>query len=140
MRRVDEEPEGLREEISRVHAALPGNGTISLLIWPVARGCGLSSPRRPSSSSWRTRSWRLCLAAPWWTFGSKKRASTGKPGSDGRTPQEPDPGGLRPDPGVETYAILETRRREHLPGTSATHKRSPSAPAATFASERPTKL
>jgi ATP-dependent DNA helicase RecQ len=30
VRRVDEEPEGLREEISRVHAALPGDGTIAL--------------------------------------------------------------------------------------------------------------
>jgi ATP-dependent DNA helicase RecQ len=30
VRRVDEEPEGLREEISRVHAALPGEGAISL--------------------------------------------------------------------------------------------------------------
>jgi ATP-dependent DNA helicase RecQ len=30
VRRVDEEPEGLREEVARVHAALPGEGAISL--------------------------------------------------------------------------------------------------------------
>jgi ATP-dependent DNA helicase RecQ len=30
VRRVDEEPGGLREEVARVHAALPGAGTISL--------------------------------------------------------------------------------------------------------------
>src|SRR5919202_1220192 len=30
VRRVDEEPEGLREEVARVHAALPGEGGISL--------------------------------------------------------------------------------------------------------------
>ncbi len=30
VRRVDEEPEGLREEVARVHAALPGEGTVSL--------------------------------------------------------------------------------------------------------------
>ena len=39
VRRVDEEPEGLREEISRVHAALPGSGTISLL--ELARRAGV---------------------------------------------------------------------------------------------------
>jgi ATP-dependent DNA helicase RecQ len=30
VRQVDEEPEGLREEVARVHAVLPGGGTISL--------------------------------------------------------------------------------------------------------------
>jgi ATP-dependent DNA helicase RecQ len=30
VRRVDEEPEGLREEVARIHAALPGGGEISL--------------------------------------------------------------------------------------------------------------
>jgi ATP-dependent DNA helicase RecQ len=30
VRRVDEEPEGLREEVARVHAALPGEGTVTL--------------------------------------------------------------------------------------------------------------
>ena len=30
VRRVNEEPEGLREEVARVHAALPGEGTVAL--------------------------------------------------------------------------------------------------------------
>jgi ATP-dependent DNA helicase RecQ len=30
VRRVDEEPEGLREEVARVHAMLPGEGTVAL--------------------------------------------------------------------------------------------------------------
>ncbi|MCA1715684.1 MAG: ATP-dependent DNA helicase [Actinobacteria bacterium] len=64
VRRVEEEPGGsdgeVREEVTRVHAALPGEGTgpargrSPCRSSPGARACGPSSPRRPSSSSWRT--------------------------------------------------------------------------------------
>src|SRR5215207_7752253 len=74
VRRVDEEPQGWREEISRVHAALPGSGTISLL--ELSRRAGV----RPVAAQLKSRT----------------RAAYDQ---------------IR---GVETYATLETCRREHL--------------------------
>jgi hypothetical protein len=44
----------VREEVTRVHAALPGEGRFPYRNWPDAQTCGPSSPRRPSLSSWRT--------------------------------------------------------------------------------------
>ena len=115
VRRVDEEPEGLREEISRVHAALPGNGTISLL--DLARRAGVR-PVVAQTALFKLMADEVVEALPRGSLvdirlkeesldGGSRGAIAARLKSRTRAAYDQ----IR---GVETYATLETCRREHL--------------------------
>src|ERR687890_519904 len=103
----------------------------------VSQGCGPSPPRPPSSSLWRMRSWRPCPAAFLSTSGSKRRVSTREAGGLWPPVSRAEPGrpttrsgASRPTPPSKPAA------GNTFFGISATHRRSPPAPAAMCASER----
>jgi ATP-dependent DNA helicase RecQ len=115
VRRVDEEPEGLREEISRVHAALPGGGTISLL--ELARRAGMR-PVVAQTALFKLMADEVVEALPRGSLvdirlkeesldGGSRGAIAARLKSRTRAAYDQ----IR---GVETYATLETCRREHL--------------------------
>jgi ATP-dependent DNA helicase RecQ len=115
VRRVDEEPESLREEISRVHAALPGGGTISLL--ELARRAGMR-PVVAQTALFKLMADEVVEALPRGSLvdirlkeesldGGSRGAIAARLKSRTRAAYDQ----IR---GVETYATLETCRREHL--------------------------
>ncbi len=115
VRRVDEEPADLREEILRVHAALPGEGTVSLP--ELARRTGVR-PVVAQTALFRLMVDGIVEAVPRGSLADvrlktgslserSRRAIVGR--LKGRTRAAYDQ--IRT---VETYAGLQTCRREHL--------------------------
>src|SRR5215204_1400604 len=98
VRRVDEEPQGWREEISRVHAALPGSGMISLL--ELSRRAGVR-PVAAQTALFKLMADEVVEALPRGVLVDIRLKSRTRAAYDQ----------IR---GVETYATLETCRREHL--------------------------
>ena len=126
VRRVDEEPEGLREEISRVHAALPGNGTISLL--DLARRAGMR-PVVAQTALFKLMADEIVEALPRGSLVDirlKEESLDGEAGERWPHASRAGPGRPTTRSGASRPTLaLETPPLEHLPGTSATHKRSP---------------
>ena len=115
VRRVDEEPEGLREEISRVHAALPGSGTISLL--ELARRSGVR-PVVAQTALFKLMADEVVKALPRGALVDirlkKESLDAGSRGAIAARLKSRTRAAYDQLRGVEIYATLETCRREHL--------------------------
>jgi ATP-dependent DNA helicase RecQ len=115
VRRVDEEPEGLREEISRIHAVLPGNGTISLL--DLARRAGMR-PVVAQTALFKLMADEIVEALPRGSLVDirlkEESLDGGSRGAIAARLKSRTRAAYDQVRGVETYATLETCRREHL--------------------------
>jgi ATP-dependent DNA helicase RecQ len=115
VRRVDEEPEGLREEISRIHAALPGEGTISLP--ELARRAGVK-PVVAQTALFKLMADEVVEALPRGVLVDirlkKESLDAGSRGAMAARLKSRTRAAYDQIRGVETYATLETCRREHL--------------------------
>lgn len=115
VRRVDEEPEGLREEISRVHAALPGDGTVPLP--ELARRAGVR-PVVAQTALFRLMVDGIVEAVPRGSLADVRlKADTLGEGSQGAMAarlKERSRTAYKQIDYVEQYANLSTCRRERL--------------------------
>ena len=115
VRRVDEEPEGLREEISRVHATLPGSGTVSLL--ELARRAGMR-PVVAQTALFKLMADEIVEALPQGSLVDirlkKESLDGGSRGAIAARLKSRTRAAYDQIRGVETYVSLETCRREHL--------------------------
>ena len=115
VRRVDEEPGGLREEISRVHAALPGEGTVPLP--ELARRAGVR-PVVAQTALFRLMVDGIVEAVPRASL-ADVRLKTGDLGEGSRRAMAArlkarTKAAYDQIRTVETYVTLTTCRREHL--------------------------
>ncbi len=115
VRRVDEGPEGLREEISRVHAALPGEGTVPLT--ELARRAQVR-PVVAQSALFRLMVDGVVEALPRGSL-ADVRLKTGTLGEGSRRAmaarlKSRTKAAYKQIDHVEEYANLSTCRREHL--------------------------
>jgi ATP-dependent DNA helicase RecQ len=115
VRRVDEEPQGWREEISRVHAALPGSGMISLL--ELSRRAGVR-PVAAQTALFKLMADEVVEALPRGVLVDirlkKESLDAGSRGAMAARLKSRTRAAYDQIRGVETYATLETCRREHL--------------------------
>jgi ATP-dependent DNA helicase RecQ len=115
VRRVDEEPEGLREEISRVHAVLPGSGTVSLL--ELARRAGMR-PVVAQTALFKLMADEIVEALPQGSLVDirlkKESLDGGSRGAIAARLKSRTRAAYDQIRGVENYVSLETCRREHL--------------------------
>jgi ATP-dependent DNA helicase RecQ len=115
VRRVDEEPEGLREEIARVHAALPGEGEIS--VPELARRAGLR-PVVAQTALFKLMADGVVEVLPRGSLVDirlkKESLDGGSRGSIAARLKSRTRAAYDQIRTVETYAALTTCRREHL--------------------------
>src|SRR5215203_2086443 len=115
VRAVEEEPKGWREEISRVHAALPGSGMISLL--ELSRRAGVR-PVAAQTALFKLMADEVVEALPRGVLVDirlkKESLDAGSRGAMAARLKSRTRAAYDQIRGVETYATLETCRREHL--------------------------
>jgi ATP-dependent DNA helicase RecQ len=115
VRRVDEEPQGLREEVARVHAVLPGSGTISLP--ELARRAGVR-PVVAQTALFRLMVDGVVEALPGGSLADirlrREVLDEGSRRSIAARLKSRTRAGYDQIRTVETYSTLETCRREYL--------------------------